>query len=900
MYTFSLINCCRSFLLSLVLILSASFNLQAQLNESASPVAQWLESYRSSGEFTPILLFSESNDRSNIEQTVKNATILQIDEEATDQLLHAAPATLNFQIPTAAGLLIELELAKVELLVPEFSLNTRGTYPQTNIPFHQSVHYRGIIKNNDQSVATLSVTTEGVTAMFADESGTYELALLEDQPEYILYRTKDLQKENPFSCHTDDIDMTPNEETPVSDRGVGCKVVKIYFECDYKLYVDKGSSTSNVTNYVTSMFNQIAALYANENVAVAISTIYVWTSNDPYASQNSTSGVLTAFRNTVGTNFQGDLAHFLTTRSLGGGIAFVDVVCFKAYAFGVSAITGSFQNVPTYSWTIEVVTHELGHNLGAWHTQSCNWPNGAIDNCVNSEGGCAPGPPPVNGGTIMSYCHLGSNGINFNHGFGTHPGNRIRDKVLTGTCLGLSGTAPTSLSTTNITANAAKCNWAAVTGATNYIVEYKASSSSTWINAGTTTATTINLTNLLASTAYDWKVKTDCSDATTPISFTTTTSGGGGGGTTCNAPENLNSSNITQNSATLTWLSIQGATKYNIQYKTASAIDWITISNITASTYNLMGLVANTTYNWKVQANCSSYSYAVYFVTPGGGGGGGCAIPVNLNTTNITTTSARLSWTAVTGASSYTIQYQTLGSAWTIAGTVSSNIANMTGLAASTTYNWRVKANCSDYSAAATFTTASTGGGGTCTNPTGLQNLSVYQTSAVITWGAVQGATNYTLQIKLAQSATWLTLGSVPSNQATISGLQSGTAYTWRVKANCSFYSLSKALTTPLGITDGEGDTENLSIPTLQYDEVLVTLFPNPASDLINLMYSGSLSPDAVSKVLDAQGRLVLATNLITGQQSIDLGTLPNGMYFLQLMDQGKMLDTKRFVVQRG
>lgn len=120
---------------------------------------------------------------------------------------------------------------------------------------------------------------------------------------------------------------------------------------------------------MTGLFNQISTLYAAENVAVAISQIYVWTTPDPYASLTSTSAVLTSFQNTRGINFTGNLAHFPTyNANLGGGIAYVDVICNKSYAFGVSAINTTYQNVPTYSWSVEVMTHELGHNLGAWHT----------------------------------------------------------------------------------------------------------------------------------------------------------------------------------------------------------------------------------------------------------------------------------------------------------------------------------------------------------------------------------------------------------------------------------------------------------------------------------------------------------------------------------------------------
>jgi hypothetical protein len=82
-----------------------------------------------------------------------------------------------------------------------------------------------------------------------------------------------------------------------------------------------------------------------------------------------------------------------------------------------------------------VITHELGHNMGSPHTQSCSWPGGAIDNCYTTEGGCALGPAPTNGGTIMSYCHLTGYGINLANGFGPLPGQKIRNFVRNNSCI---------------------------------------------------------------------------------------------------------------------------------------------------------------------------------------------------------------------------------------------------------------------------------------------------------------------------------------------------------------------------------------------------------------------------------------------------------------------------------
>lgn len=687
----------RSFGVASLLCFFATFSL----SQNANRVAEWLESYRLSGDFQPVQLLTATQERNDLQPVVENATILEPDFAALNQLLKTAPLTLTFSIPNAYGENFELELVKVDVLSPEFTLSTDV---QENVPYEEGVHYRGIVRGNPQSLAAVSIFSDGLMAMIMDESGSYQVGKMEDgSNQYIFYRKEDLKADSPFNCFADDEAVVPDEEIGVDDRGVGCKTVQVYFECDYKLYTDKGSSAANVTNYVTGLFNQVSTLYANENVGIAISQIYVWTSPDPYQGYSSTSSVLSAFRTTRGTNFNGNLAHFLSTRNLGGGIAYLDVICFKSYAHGVSAISNSYQNVPTYSWSVEVVTHELGHNLGSWHTHSCNWPGGALDNCYTPEGGCSPGPAPTNGGTIMSYCHLKSYGINFNNGFGPVPGARIRDKVLAATCLPSSGNIPTGLTATNITASSATLSWGAVAGATTYSVQYKLSSSSTWVTAGNTTSTSYNLTGLSANTAYNWRVKTDCSDYSAAASFTTTNEGGGG---TCTAPTNLTTTNVTASSAKLNWGVVTGASNYTVQYKTSSSSVWLTAGTTSSNTYTLNSLSAGTAYNWRVKANCSNYSATATFTTLTGGGGGTCAPPATLTNVYIAPTSAIISWSPVTDASSYTLQIKyAASSSWYTLGTVGVTQVTISGLQPSTSYHWRVKANCSVYSAQKLLTT---------------------------------------------------------------------------------------------------------------------------------------------------------------------------------------------------
>ncbi|PQL93970.1 C10 family peptidase [Apibacter adventoris] len=77
---------------------------------------------------------------------------------------------------------------------------------------------------------------------------------------------------------------------------------------------------------------------------------------------------------------------------------------------------------------------------------------------------------------------------------------------------------PTALSTSNITDINAVLSWKAVDGAQNYTVEYKTASASTWTIANAATnSTTLTLSGLIANTAYNWRVRSNCLDSNTSL-----------------------------------------------------------------------------------------------------------------------------------------------------------------------------------------------------------------------------------------------------------------------------------------------------------------------------------------------------------------------------------------------
>lgn len=430
----------RSWVAAGMLICCAT-TLHAQDRPLAQLVSQTKTLYASRVyESNPFVVSNAPAAKGEVSQLVKDATLLNLSTAETKKMWQQKPQFAVMHLPMDHQPALELELVQQSPLAEGFKVTTNLSNDQA-VPYEPGAYYRGIIKGHPNSTVAISVFENEIIGIASTENGeNLVLGRLEragNESEYILYSDKNLPRKNTPGCATVEPEgykeqlreylATASKTTDASH------CVKVFLECDYALRTNKGSTTAT-TNYITAVFNNVATLYANELVTTAVSQVYVWETPDSY-NTTSSSTALDQFR-TTRTTFNGNIAHLA---ALGGnnigGIAWIDVICNQTYHYAYSNIYSSYSTVPTYSWTVYVMTHEMGHNLGSPHTQSCSWTGGALDNCYTTEGGCAQGPAPTNGGTIMSYCHLTSYGINFNNGFGTQPGNLIRSKVNSAACL---------------------------------------------------------------------------------------------------------------------------------------------------------------------------------------------------------------------------------------------------------------------------------------------------------------------------------------------------------------------------------------------------------------------------------------------------------------------------------
>lgn len=346
-----------------------------------------------------------------------NSTEKALKQSAFNKL--RGDTSIQVLMPSLSGIKVTT-LYPVDIFADDFKVSTAHGYSPDYI---KPVTYHG---NLPGGYAALTKTRGHIYASVADQT-THSIT----HPQGYSYRIDSVPQS--FTCHTKDpgnLDLSHITSQSVTTQD-DCSPVKMYFEIDYFTYQKFGGVQGAIDDLV-SVFNEVAKIYDNEGIPVVIGEIFVWDVPDPYASSTSSGQFLNIFSNRMAAGFPQDLAHLVTRRTGGfGGIAYVDVLCVDnpKYKVAFSGLSSSPpENYPTYSWPVMVIAHEMGHNFGSPHTHNCNWPGGAIDNCFSPEGNCPKGPAPENGGTIMSYCHLTSYGINMANGFGLLPGNRIRSR----------------------------------------------------------------------------------------------------------------------------------------------------------------------------------------------------------------------------------------------------------------------------------------------------------------------------------------------------------------------------------------------------------------------------------------------------------------------------------------
>ena len=310
-------------------------------------------------------------------------------------------------------------------------------------------------------------------------------------------------------------------------------------------------------------------------------------------------------------------------------------------------------------------------------------------------------------------------------------------------------TAPTNVTTTDITTTTAKVTWTAPTdnvGVAGYNVYVN--DSETPVNGETlVTGTEYELKDLTAGTGYTVTVKAvDAAGNVSDGAAHTFTTNNAADTEAPSAPTNVVVTDVTTTTAKVTWSEAKdnvGVVGYNVYLNEAKVNETL----ITTTEYDLTALTEETNYSVKVTAvdaaeNESGRSEAATFTTPKTQDTEAPSVPAGVTASDVTQTGAKITWTAATdnvGVAGYNVYVDE-----TKVNTdklVEGLELELTGLTPETEYTVTVSAvdaagNESGRSAAFTFTTLKNEEPAPekPSAPTNVKVSEITHTTAIVTW----------------------------------------------------------------------------------------------------------------------------------------------------------------------
>lgn len=372
----------------------------------------------------------------NYKSEKTNGSIYSIDNSFLKSIYQDRPATLRIAQKLQSHEL-QLDYKRLYPYSEDFSIHTAS---ENEVLFSPPLVYAA--SNTDDYLSTLHVAPDDVSLRIYNSVGNFSM-IKKSSDKFEL-----IKEENTNYVEGDCGTSTMKSYTKSIKRTKSVDnlpITKVYLEVDYYTYMDFNQDKKEIIKWLTAQFTEVVAIYAIHNIPLQLQEIFIWDIPDIYG-ENAINATHQLFTNRLQTNFNGNIAQLVTTKNLGGGVAYLSNSCEQ---YSTDPLSGPFsvaarmeKTYPelnsNYSWNIYVMAHEIGHTLGSPHTHDCVWgPNNdsAIDNCKLVYNGCNNGSTPTNGGTIMSYCNKTSSGINFALGLGEEPAQLIKDILASLDCI---------------------------------------------------------------------------------------------------------------------------------------------------------------------------------------------------------------------------------------------------------------------------------------------------------------------------------------------------------------------------------------------------------------------------------------------------------------------------------
>jgi chitodextrinase len=337
-------------------------------------------------------------------KTIANPHLFALDAQALQQALANAPqrfasnaaSTKIVSFPTVSGEMAHYVVKESSNMDPSLA----ARYPEIKSYVGQGVE-------NPAATIYFSISPLGLQTMLInpDKSAEFIEPYTTDLSSYVVYRRQDKAASlTPFECKViadAPTDLTSSTARPNADDSL-LRTFRLAMSCtgEYTVYFGgtKALALAAINNSMTRVNGVFELDFGARMILIANTDLVIYTNatTDPYAAAASMSSWNAQLQSTL-TSVIGeanyDVGHLFGASGGGGNAGCIGCVCVNGSKG--SGITSPADGIPSGdNFDIDYVAHELGHQFGANHT------------FTHSNEGTGVQMEPGSGSTIMGYAGI--------------------------------------------------------------------------------------------------------------------------------------------------------------------------------------------------------------------------------------------------------------------------------------------------------------------------------------------------------------------------------------------------------------------------------------------------------------------------------------------------------------
>lgn len=335
-----------------------------------------------------------------------NANYIQVDTSTLEQLFSDTSKTIKLAVPLPDGNQVEFSLSPANVMSAQLAAK-----------FPQLMSYQGVQIGNPQNRGGFTISPKGLTGLFYYEGRWVFLSpqYTDTTTQYISYYRDDALSLTEYTSalmSEDQLLQSPLAQQQLQAKALPSRTTGASIRT-YRLAIAASGEYSQAQGgTLTKTMAELLTLVTRVNQILMVDLaiqfqlvdnndqlVFLDATTDPYSNSDSEAD-LEANQTTLDTiigsgNY--DVGHLLNTN--GGGLAYVGAICnsrIKAQGY-----TGD--NPPKGErFYIDLVLHELGHQLGANHSFNASGEGSCTDDQRSPQSAFEPG----SGSTIMSYAGI--------------------------------------------------------------------------------------------------------------------------------------------------------------------------------------------------------------------------------------------------------------------------------------------------------------------------------------------------------------------------------------------------------------------------------------------------------------------------------------------------------------